>query len=132
MFRLIFATTVLAAVALPVAAQTDPHAGHAGHSGAQQAVPIPAGVVTSPADGAMLSAAPTRFSLTFTHPMTLRMLSITTEGAAAVSVAVPEVSPSANISVTLPTLAPGTYAATWAGFGEDGHQMSGVVRFMVH
>lgn len=128
MFRLLFAATILAA-ASPAAAQTDPHAGH---TGMQQTAPARPGIVTSPADGAMLNAAPTQFSLTFSHPMTLKSLSITPEGAPAMTVAVPGASPSADVSVTLPTLAPGTYAAAWAGVGEDGHEMSGVVRFMVH
>jgi len=131
MFRLIFVAAILAG-AVPAAAQTNPHAGHAGQSVAQQASPNPAGVVTSPSDGSMLSAAPTRFSLTFPHPMTLKTLSVTAVGAAAVMVPVPEAAPSADVSVALPISAPGTYAAGWTAVGEDGHQMSGVVRYMVH
>lgn len=128
MFRLILTAAILA-VALPAAAQTNPHAGHAA---AQHPAPARPGIVTSPADGAMLSAAPARFTVTFPHSMTLKTLSVTAEGAAAVAVPVPDAAPSATVEVSLPILAPGTYAADWAAVGEDGHQMSGVVRFMVH
>ena len=59
-------------------AQTNPHAGMSAHDhAAPQASPAATGVTTTPADNAMLSAAPTVFSATFPHAMTLTSLTLT-------------------------------------------------------
>ncbi|CAN5386282.1 hypothetical protein BH09PSE1_BH09PSE1_01720 [soil metagenome] len=129
--------TVLAlfAALVPAAAlaQADPHAGMAMHDHAtMQTAPTPEGVVTNPADNFM-GAAPTSFSVTFPHPMTLTRVKLTSAAGPAVDVAVASGStPSATVSAPLPTLAPGSYSAAWSASGADGHQMNGVVRFMVH
>ena len=111
------------------AAAQDPHAGHAGM---QTQAPAASGIVTSPADGAMTSGSPERFSVTFPHAMILKTVTLTAEGQAPIEVTAPDAPAAETVSVTLPTLAPGTYAAAWTAEGSDGHKMSGSVSFMVH
>ncbi len=96
--------------------------------------PPPAnGVSTTPADNAMLAAAPTAFAVTFPHAMTLSSLKLTGSGGQATDVTViADASPATTVRVPLPALAAGSYSAAWAATGADGHQMNGVVRFMVH
>lgn len=113
-------------------AQTNPHAGMSAHDhAAMQASPAANGVTTTPTDNAMLSAAPTAFSVTFPHAMTLTSLTLTGSSGSSV-VAIAAAAPAATVSAPLPVLAPGSYSAAWAAEGVDGHEMSGVVRFMVH
>lgn len=124
----------LAALAPVSLAQAQSHS-HAGMSAQDHAaMPAPAnGVVTTPADNAMLAAAPTAFSATFPHAMVLTSLRLTGPGAQSVDVTVSaDASPATTVSAPLPALAPGSYSAAWAAKGADGHQMNGVVRFMVH
>ena len=130
----------LAALAILVAlapvslaqAQTHPHAGMSMQDHA--AIQAPASdVTTAPADNAMLAAAPTAFSATFPHAMTLTSLRLTGPAGQTTDVAVPaDASPAPTVNASLPALAPGSYSAAWAAMGADGHQMNGVVRFMVH
>jgi len=127
---------ILAVVgASPVLAQ-DPHAGHGAHAGhAPQAGPAnhaAHGVVTTPADGAMTDGSPDWFTATFPHAMTLKSVTVTAEGQAAVTVPVAAAAATTRVSADLPTLAPGNYVLNWTAEGADGHQMTGVVRFMVH
>ena len=114
------------------AAAQDPHAGHAGHAGAQHQTPTVSDIVTTPADGAMTHGSPERFTATLPHPMILKTVTLTAEGQAPVVVTAPDAPAAAAVSVALPTLAPGTYAAAWAAEGADGHKMSGSINFMVH
>ena len=111
------------------AAAQDPHAGHA--MPAQTASPQ-SGITTVPANGAMTSGSPERFSVTFPHAMTLKTVTLTAEGQAPVVVNAPATPAAATVSVALPRLAPGTYTAAWTAEGPDGHKMSGSVSFMVH
>ncbi|MGQ3042539.1 MAG: copper resistance CopC family protein [Brevundimonas aurantiaca] len=124
----VFTLTAALAFAGAAAAQ-DPHAGHAGM---QHPAPAASGIVTIPADGAMTSGSPERFSATFPHPMMLKTVTLTAEGQAPIVVTAPAAQAAATVSVALPRLAPGTYAAAWAAEGPDGHKMSGSVSFMVH
>jgi copper resistance protein C len=126
------ALTIAAVLGLAgtASAQDAGHANHADHAG--HATAAKSAVVTSPADGAMLQAAPETFSATFPHPMTLRSLSVAAEGQPATTVTVAQAAPAAKVSVALPRLAPGQYTATWTAQGADGHEMTGAVRFMVH
>tara|TARA_R110000787_G_scaffold8616_1_gene29464 strand:+ start:79 stop:492 length:414 start_codon:yes stop_codon:yes gene_type:complete len=125
--------TALAPVSL-AQAQSHPHAGmpmqdHA----AMPAAPSANGVSTTPADNAMLAAAPTAFSVTFPHAMTLTSLNLTGPAGQATDVTVTaDASPATTVQAPLPALLPGSYSAAWAATGADGHQMNGVVRFMVH
>lgn len=118
----------------PAVAQ-DAHAGHGTHAGHGQAASgdhAAHGVVTSPADGAMTDGPPDWFTATFPHAMTLKAVSVTAEGQAAVTVPVAAAAATTRVSADLPTLAPGNYVLNWTAEGADGHEMTGVVRFMVH
>jgi len=123
------------AAASPALAQ-DPHAGHGAHAGhapqAGAAEHAAHGVVTSPADGAMTDGSPEWFTATFPHTMTLKSVTVNAAGQAAVTVPVAAAAATTRVSAALPTLAPGNYVLNWTAEGEDGHQMTGAVRFMVH
>ena len=105
---------------------------HAGHSQAAPADNAAHGVVTSPEDGAMTNGSPDWFTATFPHAMTLKAVTVTAEGQAAVQVPVAAAAATTRVSADLPTLAPGNYVLNWTAEGADGHEMTGVVRFMVH
>lgn len=111
------------------AAAQDPHAGHAGM---QHQSPAASGIVTTPADGAMTHGSPEQFAATFPHPMILKTVTFTAEGQAPIVVTAPAASPAATVSVALPRLGQGSYAAAWTAEGPDGHKMSGTISFMVH
>lgn len=127
------ALAALAPAAL-VQAQTNPHAGMSmqDHT-AMQAAPTASGIVVTPADNAMLAAPPTAFSVTFPHPMVLTSLRLTGPADQSIDIAVSaDAPPAPTVTAPLPALAPGSYTAAWAAKGADGHQMNGVVRFMIH
>lgn len=124
------------AAASPALAQ-DPHAGHGAHAGHDAQAGSTTdhaahGVVTSPADGAMTDGSPDWFTATFPHPMTLKSVTVTAAGQAAVTVPVAAAAATTRVSADLPTLAPGNHVLNWTAEGADGHQMTGAVRFMVH
>lgn len=123
-------------IAAPAVAQ-DAHAGHgagahAGHGQAAAGDHAAHGVVTSPADGAMADGSPDWFTATFPHPMTLKAVTVTAQGQAAVTVPVAAAAATTRVSADLPTLTPGHYVLNWTAQGADGHEMTGAVRFMVH
>lgn len=124
-------------IAAPAVAQ-DAHAGHgahdahAAHGQAASADHAAHGVVTSPADGDMTDGSPDWFTATFPHAMTLKAVTVTAEGQAAVVVPVAAAAATTRVSADLPTLAPGAYVLNWIAEGADGHKMTGAVRFMVH
>ena len=127
MIRTLVLTAALAFAG--AAAAQDPHAGHTMQ--AQAAAPQ-SGITTVPADGAMTSGSPERFSATFPHPMILKTVTFTAEGQAPIVVTAPAAPAAATVNVALPRLAPGTYTAAWTAEGPDGHKMSGSISFMVH
>ncbi|WP_426051449.1 copper resistance CopC family protein [Brevundimonas sp. SL161] len=127
MIRTLAVTTALALAG--TAAAQGPHAGH--HTQAQAATPQ-SGIITVPADGAMFSGSPERFSATFPHPMLLKTVTLTAEGQAPIVLTAPASPAAATVGVALPRLAPGTWTAAWAAEGADGHKMSGSSSFMVH
>ena len=124
-------------IAAPAVAQ-DAHAGHgahdahAGHGQAASGDHAAHGVVTSPADRDMTDGSPDWFTATFPHAMTLKAVTVTAEGQAAVEVPVAAAAATTRVSADLPTLAPGNYVLNWTAEGADGHEMTGAVRFMVH
>lgn len=128
MLKTLVLTVALASLAGAAAAQ-DAHAGHTGHGGSQAKA---SGIVTSPADGAMTHGSPERFSVTFPHPMTLKTVTLTTQGRAPIVVTAPSAPAARTVSAPLPRLTQGNYAAAWTAEAPDGHRMSGSVRFMVH
>jgi methionine-rich copper-binding protein CopC len=105
---------------------------HAGHSQAAPVDHAAHGVVTSPADGAMTNGSPDWFTATFPHAMTLKAVTVTAEGQAAIEVPIAAAAATTRVSADLPTLAPGNYILNWTAEGADGHEMTGAVRFMVH
>ena len=127
MIRTLVLTAALAFAG--AAAAQDPLAGHAGM---QHQAPAASSIVTTPADGAMMQGTPERFSATFPHPMILKTVTLTAEGQAPIVVTAPALPAAVTVSVALPRLAPGSYAAAWSAEGPDGHKMSGSVSFMVH
>ena len=135
MNRSILASLAAVAALAPVSlaqAQSHSHAGMSAQDHAAMQAPA-TGVVTAPADNAMLAAAPTAFSVTFPHAMVLTSLRLTGPENRSVDVAASaDTPPATTVSVPLPALVPGSYSAAWAAKGADGHQMNGVVRFMVH
>ena len=64
--------------------------------------------------------------------MILKTVTLTATGQPPIVVTAPAAPAAATVSVALPRLAPGTYAAAWAAEGADGHKMSGTISFMVH
>lgn len=126
----------VALVAASPALAQDTHAGHGAHAGhtpqAGAASHAAHGVVTSPADGAMTDGSPDWFTATFPHAMTLKAVTVTPEGQAAVTVPVVAAAATTRVSADLPSLAPGNHVLNWTAEGADGHEMTGVVRFMVH
>lgn len=121
-------------VAAPAIAQ-EGHAGHGAHAGHGRAASgdhAAHGVVTSPADGAMTDGSPDWFTATFPHAMTLKAVTVTAEGQAAVGVPVAAAAATTRVSADLPALASGNYVLNWTAEGADGHEMTGAVRFMVH
>ncbi len=125
--------TLVLTAALAFASAAAAQAPHAGHLPAPQAqAPAASGIVTTPADGAMSSGSPERFSATFPHPMILKTVTLTANGQEPVVVTAPAAPAAATVGVALPRLAPGTYVAAWAAEGPDGHKMSGSSSFMVH
>lgn len=135
MNRSILASLAALAALAPVSlahAQSHSHTGMSAQDHAAMQAPA-SGVVTIPADNAMLAAAPTTFSATFPHAMTLTSLRLTGPGGQPIDLAVSaDAPPATTINTSLPVLTPGSYSAAWAAKGADGHQMNGVVRFMVH
>jgi copper resistance protein C len=135
MNRSILASLAAVAALAPISlanAQSPSHAGMSAQDHAAMQAPA-SGIVTAPADNAMLAAAPTAFSVTFPHAMALKTLKLTGPAGQSVDVAVSvDAPPATTVSAPLPALAPGSWSAAWAAMGADGHQMNGVVRFMVH
>jgi len=126
--------TLVALAPLSLAqAQSHSHAGMSAQEHAAMPAAPASGIVTIPADNAMLSAAPQTFSATFPHAMTLKSLTVTGPATDTVNVEIAaSTAPQMTVTTPLPTLAPGSYSAAWTATGSDGHEMNGTVRFMVH
>ena len=115
-------------------AQSNPHAGMSMQDhAAMQATPVADSVTTTPADNAMLSTSPATFSVSFPHAMSLTGLKLTGPASQSIDIVIPaSTPPAAMVSAPLPALTPGSYSVAWAATGADGHEMNGLVRFMVH
>ncbi|WP_252865752.1 copper resistance protein CopC [Brevundimonas diminuta] len=103
------AAAMLASAGAASAQVADPHAGHGGMA---MAAPSSASVLTSPADGSMSSSAPTAFSITFPHAMTLKSLTLTTDGGRPTAVPV-QAAAGTKTTVALPAL--GRAIMFWPG-----------------
>jgi copper transport protein len=83
-----------------------------------------------PADGVVLSAAPTAFSLTFNEPVSpIAIRLIDSDGVGRDLAGIQ--SHDAEVSVPLPPLAKGTHALSWRVVSADGHPVGGSVVFSV-
>lgn len=86
---------------------------------------------STPANNAVLTAAPKSITLTFGHPTKLVRLKLL-KGTDVVPTTV-DASPaeSKTFSIPLPALAPGQYQAMWSTISADGHPMRGTISFTV-
>jgi len=83
----------------------------------------------TPADGSVLSSAPTEFVLRFSEAAQLTALSIEKEGGAKQKLAPLPQKPQTIISVALPQLAAGRYVVSWRAVSADGHVVPGQIHF---
>jgi len=82
-----------------------------------------------PADGSVVSRAPTQLVLRFSEPAQLTALAIEKEHGAKQKLPPPADKPLAQIVVPLPALAPGRYVVSWRAVAADGHVVPGQVHF---
>jgi methionine-rich copper-binding protein CopC len=84
---------------------------------------------SSPANGAVLNAAPKSIDLTFGHATKLVMLKLV-KGVEVVPLRVDGSAQEAKtFSIPLPALTSGQYQATWSTLSADGHPMKGKFSF---
>lgn len=89
-------------------------------------------VSSSPADKAQLAEAPKTLNLKFSETAKLAVVKLTS-GGKDIPVAVDKAAkPAESFSLTLPTLAPGTYTVQWSAVAaDDGHLTKGSFSFSV-
>lgn len=122
--------TMAAASAPALAQATDPHAGHGSH-GASTAPADDMLAASTPANNAVLSAAPRALALTFAHPVLLQTVSITGPDGNPVRASFRRPhAPTASYAVALPALASGAYHVRWSAAG-SGHDMNGELHFTI-
>lgn len=85
-----------------------------------------------PADGSVVSRAPTQLVLQFSEPAQLTALAIEKEHGAKQKLPPPADKPQAEIVVPLPALAPGRYVVSWRAVAADGHVVPGQVHFTLN
>ncbi|HTC14276.1 MAG TPA: copper resistance CopC family protein [Steroidobacteraceae bacterium] len=83
----------------------------------------------SPANGAVLHAAPRELVLRFTEPAQLTALTLARTGDTPVPLAPLPSAPQQRIVVALPALAPGSYQVSYRALSADGHIVPGQLRF---
>jgi methionine-rich copper-binding protein CopC len=85
-----------------------------------------------PADGSVLTAAPTRFVLRFSEAAVLTALSVQSSGATQPQKIAPlPTAASVEISIPAPALAPGVYELRYRVLSADSHMMAGSVHFTI-
>jgi methionine-rich copper-binding protein CopC len=104
------------------------HGGHDQHAhGAAQT--MLAG--STPSDGAVLAEAPRSLALMFAHPVALQTVVVTGPSGPVTTGFRQADAAAARYTIALPAgLGAGNYEARWTASG-DGHQMNGVIRFVV-
>ncbi|AEE25429.1 MAG: copper resistance protein CopC [Alteromonas sp.] len=86
-----------------------------------------------PKNNAMLMSSPPKLSVTFTEPVRLAKLTLSSQNGDPVPFGfLPVMEPSTSFDYDLPALPPGNYSTQWMLLGEDGHKMDGSFNFMVH
>jgi methionine-rich copper-binding protein CopC len=83
----------------------------------------------SPADGSVVTMSPSRIVLDFSEAARLTAASIQKGDEPRQSLNSLPAAAARQISVPLPQLTPGSYSVTWRVVSEDGHVMSGTLRF---
>jgi methionine-rich copper-binding protein CopC len=85
-----------------------------------------------PAAGAQLQAAPKSLTLTFNETVRLAVLTLTVDGKD-IPVTIDRNAPAAaQVTVTLPALAPGSYQVRWSALSvDDGHVTQGTFSFSI-
>ncbi len=83
----------------------------------------------SPADGSVVTTSPSRIVLNFSEAARLTAASIQKGDEPRQRLKPLPAAAARQISVPLPQLTPGSYSVTWRVVSEDGHVMSGTLRF---
>lgn len=87
---------------------------------------------TTPADGAVLAAAPERIEMRFDAPMRLTMVRLLrADGEAAPLEPSRALEPTTAFTASPGDLPPGGYTVEWRGMAADGHPVDGAFRFTV-
>jgi len=85
-----------------------------------------------PADGTWIDPSVTKLAMTFGKEIRLVTVTIGPEGGDATTLDLDEQnSLSTEFELALPALETGPYTIEWRGLGEDGHVMTGQIRFAV-
>jgi methionine-rich copper-binding protein CopC len=87
---------------------------------------------TTPADGSVLTQAPTAFALKFNEAATLTALTIQKGSQAAQKIDGLPNKPAAQFSIPAPRLDAGDYTLSFRVLSDDNHVVSGTVRFKVN
>ncbi|AZG36289.1 copper resistance CopC family protein [Shewanella psychromarinicola] len=86
-----------------------------------------------PANGSMVSQAPTTLQLTFTAPVRLVKLTMQDEKQQSIPLTLPSSATSQEaFSFSLPALNAANYTVNWMIMSDDGHKMKGNMSFMLH
>jgi len=83
----------------------------------------------SPADGSVVSSAPTSLVLEFSEGAQLAALWIARDGGDRQKLGSLPQQPQTKIVVPLPALLPGSYVVSWRVVGADGHVVPGQIHF---
>lgn len=87
---------------------------------------------TTPADGAVLSAAPAAIALRFDRSMRVTLIRLTdAEGAEHALTRTDKMAPVKDFRAVPEPLGPGSYSIEWRGLSGDGHPMSGSFSFEI-
>jgi methionine-rich copper-binding protein CopC len=84
-----------------------------------------------PADGASLSTAPERLTLTFSEPVKLTMLTLQKEGGDKRDLGPLPTKADATFALGAPAMTQGRYVIAWRALADDAHVMSGRIAFGV-
>ena len=86
---------------------------------------------SDPADQAALAQSPRAATLVFAEPVTLTALRIESAAGLRQDIKPLPAGAKAELSVALPALQPGHYTLRWRVLSDDGHVVSGQIRFSV-
>jgi methionine-rich copper-binding protein CopC len=87
---------------------------------------------STPSDRSVLRTPPATLELHFSEAAQLTSLWIEKTGGPKQKLASPATEPRAQIRVSLPALAPGSYVVGWRALGSDGHVVPGQIRFTLN